>query len=230
VNHLPATAWWRPAGIAAATASPASCTCWRASGSQLSGSWGHIKAGQRAQAVVAVDVNLLGDERAAGSQDPADLGRPERLVPASDQPEHAITEGQPPPVVPGLPGVARRAFILDDRDAQRPQPGQALTTAGAHVQQGAGRRGAAGHLATVAPGQRSRRRPRRQSREIPARKRGIQRLGNELVKRGRRRPRDSRNSSYRWVMAGLSRTSRAGFVSSSSAMAARDFTKSEKER
>jgi len=69
-----------------------------------------------------VDVNLLGDERAAGSQDPADLGRPERLVPASDQPEHAITEGQPPPVVPGLPGVARRAFILDDRDAQRPQP------------------------------------------------------------------------------------------------------------
>jgi len=129
VNHLPATAWWRPAGIAAATASPASCTCWRASGSQLSGSWGHIKAGQRAQAVVAVDVNLLGDERAAGSQDPADLGRPERLVPASDQPNTPSPKGSRPrsfpvcPVLPGAPSSWTTGMLSGrSRDRRSPPP------------------------------------------------------------------------------------------------------------
>lgn len=128
-------------------------------------------------------------------------------MPTGDQSEHAITERQPPPVIAAVAGVVRRAFILDDRDSQRAQPGrgdrdigrprlgghrqprprgkpgQAFTTAGSHVQHGASGCGAAGNLAAVAPWQRRRRRPCRQPRGIPARKRGVHRLADKLLKR-----------------------------------------------
>jgi hypothetical protein len=43
-----------------------------------------VKAGKRTHVVAAVKVSLLGDERAAAGQDPGDLSRAERLVPAGD--------------------------------------------------------------------------------------------------------------------------------------------------
>jgi hypothetical protein len=54
-----------------------------------------------------VKVNLLGDERAAAGQDPGDLSRAERLVPAGDQVERAVTERQP----------AAAVFLLGDVSA-----------------------------------------------------------------------------------------------------------------
>src|ERR1700733_7844203 len=58
---------------------------------------GNGQAESVVEAVVGAGVDLLADESAARGEDPAHLGRQERLMLVDDQRERAVAERQPPP-------------------------------------------------------------------------------------------------------------------------------------